>query len=97
MRLALIICLTVCLFGCNDPKIVPDLTSDNVVMLEIKDRIAQPGGTQPTYGWLFWYGPVAGMLLMWGYRNLIKKPIDCLEQEPDSVKVQKTIDDNPNT
>lgn len=98
MKLPSITLILATLAGCaTDPTIVPDPTTDNVVMLEIKDRIAQPGGTQPTYGWLFWYGPVALMMLMWGYRNLIRKPIDCIEQEPDSAKVQKTIDDNVKT
>ena len=58
-------------------------------MMEIKDRISQPGGVQPTYGWLYWYGPLAVLLMMWGYRNLIKKPINCLEEEPTSTKIEK--------
>jgi hypothetical protein len=98
MRLPFAALLFTALAGCaTDPFIVPDPTTDNVVMMEIKDRIAQPGGVQPTYGWLFWYGPVALMLLMWSYRNLIKKPIDCLEREPDSVKVQDKVDGDPKT
>jgi hypothetical protein len=28
---------------------------------------------------------------MWGYRNLIKKPINCLEEEPDVASVSKTV------
>lgn len=98
MKLPSLASVLIFLAGCsNDPRIVPDPTTDNVVMLEIKDRIAQPGGAQSTYGWLFWYGPVAVMMLMWGYRNLIRKPIDCIEEEPDSAKVQEKIDDNPKT
>jgi hypothetical protein len=98
MRLPFAAFVLTALAGCaTNPIIVPDPTTDNVVMMEIKDRIAQPGGTQPTYGWLFWYGPVAIMMLMWGYRNLIKKPIDCLEQEPNSAKIQKKVDGNPET
>lgn len=84
------------LVGCStNPFIVPDTTSDNVVMMQIKDNIAQPGPTVTSYGWLFWYGPVAILGLMWGYRNLIKKPIDCIEKEPSSVKVETKVDDKP--
>jgi hypothetical protein len=84
--------ITAILSGCStDPTIVPDISSDNVVMMQLKDQIAQPGGVKPTYGWLFWYGPVAVLGMMWGYRNLIKKPINCLEEEPDTTSVSKTI------
>lgn len=89
-----IILLTVMLIlaACStDPKIVPDTTSDNVVMMQIKDNIGQPGPTQMSYGWLFWYGPVAVLGLMWGYRNLIKKPINCLEEEPNATNVSTNV------
>lgn len=89
-----IILLTVMLLlaACStDPTIVPDTTSDNVVMMQIKDNIGQPGPTQMSYGWLFWYGPVAVLGLMWGYRNLIKKPINCLEEEPNATNVSTNV------
>ena len=75
----------------TDPYIVPDTTSDNVVMMQLKDSISQPGPTELSYGWLFWYGPVAVLGMMWGYRNLIKKPINCLEEEPNSTTVSKEV------
>ena len=81
----------------SDPIIVPDTTSDNVVMMELKDRIAEPGTYSSSYGWLFWYAPLATLLILWGYRHLIKKPIDCIEQEPDSLQVQNKVDGNPET
>lgn len=93
-----IILLTVMLIlaACStDPKIVPDTTSDNVVMMQIKDNIGQPGPTQMSYGWLFWYGPVAVLGLMWGYRNLIKKPINCLEEEPNATNVSTNVKQVP--
>lgn len=89
---------TLIVLGCSsDPIIVPDTTSDNVVMMELKDRIAEPGTYSSSYGWLFWYAPLATLLILWGYRHLIKKPIDCIEQEPDSVKVQSKLDGDPKT
>jgi hypothetical protein len=98
MRLLTFICICVLLFACSsNPVIIPDTTSDNVIMLDIKDRLAQPGVASPSYGWLFWYVPLAFLLVLWGYRNLIKKPIDCIEQEPNSIKIQEKIDGNPKT
>ena len=88
--------MTIILAGCsNTPVIVPDPTADNVIMLQIKDQIAQSGSVKPTYGWLFWYGPLAILGLMWGYRNLIKKPINCLEEEPNSTSVSKNVTSVP--
>jgi hypothetical protein len=80
------------LAGCStQPFIVPDNTSDNVVMMALKDKIAAPGSTTESYGWLFWYVPVALLGLMWGYRNLINKPINCLEQEPSSTLIKSEV------
>ena len=90
MKFLTSILTTLILAGCaTDPFIVPDPTTDNVVMMEIKDRISQPGGVQPTYGWLYWYGPLAVLLMMWGYRNLIRKPINCMEEEPTTANITK--------
>jgi len=66
-------------------------------MLQIKDRIADPGAYSPSYGWLFWYAPLATLLVFGGYRHLVKKPIDCIEREPDSVKIQNKVDGDPKT
>ena len=82
------------LLGCsNDPKIIPDTTGDSIITLHYKDQINQPGPAASSYGWLFWYAPVALLGLGWGYRNLIRKPIDCIEKEPSSIKIEEKIDD----
>jgi len=84
--------------GCSsDPIIVPNRTTDNAVMLELKTKLAEPGVHTSSYGWLFWYAPLAIILLLWGWRNLIKKPLDCIEKEPDSWKIQNKIDNDPET
>lgn len=69
------------LASCNttNPFIVPDNTSDNVVMLQIKDQIAQEGAAKPSYGWLFWYMPVVILTAFWGYREFIRRPVLCEE------------------
>jgi hypothetical protein len=86
-----ILTLTFLVACSTTPEIIPDNTSDNVVMMQLKDHIAQPGPTEMSYGWLFWYGPVALLGLMWGYRNLIKKPINCLEEEPQSTTISTEV------
>lgn len=87
-----LIALSLLLSACGTtPVIIPDTTADNVVMMQLKDHISQPGPPTPSYGWLFWYSPLAILGLMWGYRNLIKKPINCLEEEPISTTVGSKI------
>ena len=75
--------LALILTGCSSqmPVIVPDTTQDNVVILQIKDQIAQPGAQKASLGWLFWYVPLAMAALIAAWRYLIKKPIICDEDE----------------
>lgn len=59
--------------GCNTtPKIIPDTTSDSVLMLKLKHDIAA-NDMDCSYGWLFWYVPIAVIAIMWAYRTLIMK------------------------
>ena len=92
MKKIIIPIFSLALTACDTtPVIVPDTTSDNVVMMSLKDQINQAGAAEPSYGWLFWYGPLAVLLLMWGYRHLIRKPINCLEEEPNATNIGKDV------
>ena len=70
----IILILTAC---DTTPTIVPDNTSDNVVMMQLKDQIAQEGSAKPSYGWTLWYFPVVIIAFMWAYREFIRKPMIC--------------------
>jgi hypothetical protein len=65
--------------GCNttNPFIVPDNGKDNVVILALKDHIAQEGPVSPSYGWTLWYAPVVIISLLWAWREFIRKPMIC--------------------
>jgi hypothetical protein len=83
--------LTMMLVGCTTPQIIPDTTSDNVVMMQLKDNIQQQGPIEPSYGWVFWYVPVGILALMWGYRELIKKPIpkQCVDKKTGEIVLEE--------
>ena len=81
MKYLSILLLTVIAACDTTPVIIPDNTSDNVVMMQLKDAIAQPGPTQQTFGWVVWYAPVAAISLMAAWRYLIKKPVICEEDK----------------
>jgi len=50
MKFLTSIITTILLAGCaTEPFIVPDNTSDNVIMMSIKDQIAAAGGVAPSY------------------------------------------------
>lgn len=86
--------LSLIVVGCSTtPEIIPDTTSDNVVMMQLKDNIGHSGPTIPSYGWVFWYSPLAVLALMWGYRELIKKPIPktCLDKKTGEVVLEEKI------
>ena len=89
------------LVGCNttNPFIVPDTTSDNVVLMAIKDEISQEGAARPSYGWLFWYLPVVILAGFWGYREFIRRPVLCeedgqMKDEPLENKETKNTPSN---
>jgi hypothetical protein len=65
------------LVSCTTPFIVPDETSDNVVMMQIKDEIKQTGASRPSYGWTLWYAPVVIIALLWAWREFIRRPMVC--------------------
>jgi hypothetical protein len=77
------------LAGCTTPFIVPDNTSDNVVLMAIKDEIAQEGASKPSYGWTLWYAPVVLISLLWAWREFIRKPMIC---EDGLIKDEKDRD-----
>lgn len=86
--------LSLILVGCSTtPQIIPDTTTDNVVMMQLKDSINHPGPTPPSYGWIFWYAPVAVLAMMWGYRELIKKPIPktCVDKKTGEVVLEEKV------
>lgn len=70
LYLLLISLLTI---GCNTtPKIISDTTGDSVLMMKLKHDIAS-NDVDCSYGWLFWYIPIAVIALMWAYKEFIKK------------------------
>ncbi len=105
MKTKLFIISLLLIAGCNttEPIIVPDNTSDNVVMLQLKDHISQPGPIQPSYGWVIWYIPISLIAMMAAWRHLIKKPSECEEDKNDdgydddgALEPKKPKEETPN-
>lgn len=89
------------LASCNttNPFIVPNNTKDNVVLMALKDEIAQEGSPKTSYGWLFWYLPVVILASFWGYREFVRRPILCEEdgQMKDESSKDKETKNTPSS
>ena len=90
MRIILLIGISLLLFGCNvSPAIVPDMSGDSVVMLQLKDQIAQTGGVKASYGWVLWYAPIAVITALWAYREFVRRPLLCEDGQQKDEPVVK--------
>lgn len=56
----------------SGPEFVPSAYKDSP-MSEIIRKEAASNDPHGSYQWLFWYGPVAAIALMWGYKEFVKK------------------------
>lgn len=55
------------LVGCisTKPEIISSKGVENVVISRFRDEISQPGLHEVSYGWLWWYIPIASIVLLW--------------------------------
>lgn len=56
----------------SGPQFVPDQRGDSPMTYAIKKGI-DSGQSGNSYGWIFWYAPVAAIALLWAYKELIKR------------------------
>jgi hypothetical protein len=73
-----ILILVLIFAGCDTtPEIVPDITGDNVIMLDIKSQIENNKMVKDDYTWIFWYLPVLFLVVAWGYKEFFTKKKSC--------------------
>ncbi len=71
---ALVLVLALAFAGCDTtPEIVPDITGDSVIMLDIKSQIEHNKTVKDDYGWVIWYLPVLFLVVAWGYKEFFTK------------------------
>jgi len=82
------------LAGCSTaPMIVPDDTTDSVIMMKLKHEITNGDQISQNWGWILWYLPVMFLVLAWAWKEFINKPIhlddkEDAEEEPKATEVQ---------
>jgi hypothetical protein len=71
---AIVLVLAFVFAGCDTtPEIVPDITGDNVIMMDIKSQIENNKMVKDDYGWVIWYLPVLFLVVAWGYKEFFTK------------------------
>ena len=79
---------TLFLAACNTaPAIIPDTTSDNVIMKKLDYDIQHGDKVSTGWGWILWYLPIVALLMAWAWRKYIKECPECGKSESN----------NPNT
>jgi hypothetical protein len=71
---ALVLVLALVFAGCDTtPEIIPDITGDNVIMMDIKSQIENNKMVKDDYSWVIWYLPVLFLVVAWGYKEFFTK------------------------
>jgi hypothetical protein len=71
---ALILVLALAVAACDTtPEIIPDITGDSVIMMDIKSQIENNKMVKDDYGWVIWYLPVLFLVVAWGYKEFFTK------------------------
>ena len=78
------------LAGCNTaPMIVPDDTTDSVIMMKLKHEITNGDQISQNWGWILWYLPVVFLVVAWAWKEFINKPVQ-IDDETEEEKPQGT-------
>ena len=71
--LVLVVALAVAACNSTGPEIVPDITGDSVIMLDIKSQIEHNKTVKDDYSWVIWYLPVLFLVVAWGWKEFFGK------------------------
>lgn len=83
-------CLTA-LAACasTNPEIVPDNTSDSVILKKMNYEIQSGEVFKTGWQWILWYLPFLFLIVSWGWRQFIRMPIHCDEPCPEEEKKEE--------
>jgi hypothetical protein len=85
------------LSGCvsmTAPEMIPDNTTDSVIMMKLKHEILNGDKISQNWGWILWYLPVLLLVVAWAWKEFIaKKKDDCDEETAEEQKTQPAPQD----
>lgn len=88
------------LSGCASmtaPEMVPDNTTDSVIMMKLKHEILNGDQISQNWGWILWYLPVLFLVVAWAWKEFIAKKKDAEEEETEEQATQPAPQDSNTT
>jgi hypothetical protein len=83
------------LAGCNTgPEVIPDNTTDSVIMMKLKHEILNGDQISQNWGWILWYLPVLFLVVAWAWKEFINKPIHLDDKEDAEADKPQGTDSN---
>lgn len=98
MKYLIALTTSLLLTACNTaPMIVPDNTSDSVILKKINHEIQNGRVFETGWQWILWYLPVVFLVVTWGWRQFMKPCPNCDETETSEKKIltENNKPDNP--
>lgn len=83
------------LAGCatmTAPEMLPDNTTDSVIMMKLKHEILNGDKISQNWGWILWYLPVLLLVVAWAWKEFINKPVHIDDEEPCEEKTTPPTD-----
>jgi len=85
MKKLLQICTTLILAACSTaPVIVPDNTTNNIIMKKMNHQIQNGQHVSSNWGWILWYLPLVALVMIWAWRKYIKECPECGKSDNES-------------
>jgi hypothetical protein len=83
--------------GCGTaPEMLPDNTTDSVIMMKLKHEITNGDKITQNWGWILWYLPVLFLVVAWAWKEFITRR--CAdEEEKAEVKAEQPAPQDNNT
>ena len=89
----LILLATALLTACSTaPQIVPDNTSDSVILRKINHEIDNNISFQTGWQWILWYLPLVFLVVTWGWKQFVRPCPECEAKEQEAK--QKLLTEN---
>ena len=92
----LILLATALLAACSTaPQIVPDNTSESVILKKINHEINTGTTFQTGWQWILWYLPLVFLVVTWGWKQFIRPCPDCEAKAEEAKKKLLTENSEP--
>jgi hypothetical protein len=95
MKKTLLLLASSFLAACSTgPEVIPDNTSDSVIMMKLKHEITNGDKITQNWGWILWYLPVLILVVAWAWKELISKK-ECPEEKKEEPKADAPAPQEP--